>query len=217
MTQSRITPAGAGKTFDCLSAQVPIQDHPRRCGENLPAFAKIHSIAGSPPQVRGKRASLRQAASSPRITPAGAGKTFFRMRALPKKQDHPRRCGENHKLTVMCSDGKGSPPQVRGKPTAVPDTFPRHGITPAGAGKTRLARDGFKRRKDHPRRCGENLFPPFISFSNVGSPPQVRGKLFQITKFRTLDGITPAGAGKTAALGGAVVFAQDHPRRCGEN
>ena len=202
MTQSKITPAGAGKTFDCLSAQVPIQDHPRRCGENLPAFAKIHSIAGSPPQVRGKRASLRQAASSPRITPAGAGKTFFRMRALPKKQDHPRRCGENHKLTVMCSDGKGSPPQVRGKPTAVPDTFPRHGITPAGAGKTQTLRPSRQKSGDHPRRCGENDAVPTGGDKPQGSPPQVRGKPRKPRQCRSHRRITPAGAGKTQTASG---------------
>ena len=52
-------------------------------------------------------------------------------------------------------------------------------------------------RKDHPRRCGENLNLRPKSSRNVGSPPQVRGKLeLDATALRAL-GITPAGAGKT--------------------
>ena len=50
-----------------------------------------------------------------------------------------------------------------------------------------------------------------------GSPPQVRGKRCKSEFVNAYFRITPAGAGKTAARAGAVVFTQDHPRRCGEN
>ena len=52
---------------------------------------------------------------------------------------------------------------------------------------------------------------------NVGSPPQVRGKLD--TGFDELirKGITPAGAGKTLSPNPDVWICWDHPRRCGEN
>ena len=30
----RITPAGAGKTYQSGISAIPAQDHPRRCGEN---------------------------------------------------------------------------------------------------------------------------------------------------------------------------------------
>ena len=152
-----------------------------------------------------------------RITPAGAGKTLlFRLRSW-RRWDHPRRCGEN---VLMLNDlfcTKGSPPQVRGKHGAISDTPSTRRITPAGAGKTnKYLSIGFW-GKDHPRRCGENLpqRPNRVPFS--GSPPQVRGKpsLPQIQP--TCVRITPAGAGKTSISFRTNAFAEDHPRRCGEN
>ena len=73
--KSRITPAGAGKTFAPTQHGSENRDHPRRCGENccinnFPAIPK-----GSPPQVRGKLSHGLSFALLSRITPAGAGKT----------------------------------------------------------------------------------------------------------------------------------------------
>ena len=50
-----------------------------------------------------------------------------------------------------------------------------------------------------------------------GSPPQVRGKLRIILRVGFLDGITPAGAGKTRRAVFSDCRLWDHPRRCGEN
>ena len=51
---TRITPAGAGKTFRAVVTSVAGWDHPRRCGEN-PCLTFVMLVdAGSPPQVRGK-------------------------------------------------------------------------------------------------------------------------------------------------------------------
>ena len=71
--------------------------------------------------------------------------------------------------------------------------------------------------RDHPRRCGENLYFASVSAQNSGSPPQVRGKhrknLINQRDYR----ITPAGAGKTPFAQCYYSTHQDHPRRCGEN
>ena len=50
-----------------------------------------------------------------RITPAGAGKTKPTDGHILRKQDHPRRCGENGYAAEICHGWEGSPPQVRGK------------------------------------------------------------------------------------------------------
>ena len=52
----RITPAGAGKTTDYCPILPELEDHPRRCGENLMALLLERLLRGSPPQVRGKLA-----------------------------------------------------------------------------------------------------------------------------------------------------------------
>ena len=97
----------------------------------------------------------------------------------------------------MCSDGKGSPPQVRGKLVPTPDTQLEKRITPAGAGKTQRQ---IRQRSvcwDHPRRCGEN--PPKSGIGGMvgGSPPRMRGKHAEVAAGVSTDRITPADAGKT--------------------
>ena len=72
-------------------------------------------------------------------------------------------------------------------------------------------------KKDHPRRCGENLSTGKILKSIPGSPPQVRGKLVLLLLVSALFGITPAGAGKTPHSRLKMNYHWDHPRRCGEN
>ena len=134
--ESRITPAGAGKTFIVAGFVRMHEDHPRRCGENeIPCLAAIHAT-GSPPQVRGK---LIESAV-----------------LVGFSQDHPRRCGENLAVCRIVTFRPGSPPQVRGKPVITYCGILTTGITPAGAGKTKTRLTAFPSVRDHPRRCGEN-------------------------------------------------------------
>ena len=71
-----ITPAGAGKTpYKSIEAD-SLTDHPRRCGENFQTYCIADPDVGSPPQVRGKPLLSLSTTYSPRITPAGAGKTI---------------------------------------------------------------------------------------------------------------------------------------------
>ena len=154
-----ITPAGAGKTGFFFFAFALLEDHPRRCGENFNRFQCFKFHIGSPPQVRGKQVRQAHSGWRNRITPAGAGKTASIAVLIASRTDHPRRCGENNAAMVMKPGapgsppqvrGKlflnalrlkfysGSPPQVRGKHDAVSGCFAVGGITPAGAGKTKL-------------------------------------------------------------------------------
>ena len=70
------------------------------------------------------------------------------------------------------------------------------GITPAHAGKS-VHRSGLHRTEgDHPRVCGEKIYPLLAIASPLGSPPRVRGKVCDLTIIRVHHGITPAYAGK---------------------
>ena len=134
----RITPAGAGKTINLCPDRAIARDHPRRCGENDPIPESKLGTLGSPPQVRGKRMLIISHREELGITPAGAGKTVFRKLNERTNQDHPRRCGENVSAILSKSITLGSPPQVRGKRSSTADLLFGWGITPAGAGKTKL-------------------------------------------------------------------------------
>ena len=116
---------------------------------------------------------------------------------MGKTQDHPRRCGENGLSSAVGFRLPGSPPQVRGKLAFARTQASQDGITPAGAGKTCFRIGGFVVHLDHPRRCGENLLYLNHEDLQVGSPPQVRGKLEPVGISEQFDRITPAGAGKT--------------------
>ena len=52
-----ITPACAGKTSGEPGSAAPAEDHPRVCGENRRFCRRRNPSGGSPPRVRGKRAS----------------------------------------------------------------------------------------------------------------------------------------------------------------
>ena len=172
---------------------------------------------GSPPQVRGKRCRSEFVSAYFRITPAGAGKTYNSLKKRYKERDHPRRCGENSYLAQNAGNLVGSPPQVRGKQNIFLFTLNVTWITPAGAGKTTQWPAAMFLKKDHPRRCGENLVIAGGIMLGRGSPPQVRGKPIAAMIALAVYRITPAGAGKTTYYPPSPFCNWDHPRRCGEN
>ena len=91
-----------------------------------------------------------------------------------------------------------------------------HGITPAYAGKRQDGHDPNRKRRDHPRVCGEKNGEICKLHGVRGSPPRMRGKvLLQLGKLR-IDGITPAYAGKRRLPYRRCRSRQDHPRVCGE-
>ena len=167
--------------------------------------------------MRGKPFGFHPQKSQRRITPAGAGKTCTYRKLAANYRDHPRRCGENVGFGEVCCRNQGSPPQVRGKRLMCGFCVPELGITPAGAGKTRRCCAHRPKFQDHPRRCGENGLDRRRDPSGIGSPPQVRGKLLEKIGIEKENGITPAGAGKTARKVHGTSCIKDHPRRCGEN
>ena len=65
--------------------------------------------------------------------------------------------------------------------------------------------------------CGENCWEKAQALADWGSPPRVRGKLLLQTVGKREAGITPACAGKTAAMSSSSIRSRDHPRVCGEN
>ena len=136
LPELRITPADAGKTFRQIYSYRIGQDHPRGCGENCAGCAVQRLPVGSPPRMRGKLRSASAKDTKLRITPAGAGKTSAQHHGGVKWRDHPRRCGENTVRYKSLLTGKGSPPQVRGKPARTNRKSTKVRITPAGAGKT---------------------------------------------------------------------------------
>ena len=114
-SESRITPAHAGKTLITPLPQAQWADHPRACGENCDIVISRPAILGSPPRMRGKHRVFGEGTADMRITPAHAGKTLAVLRAQTPLTDHPRACGENIRDHKNNGAGVGSPPRMRGK------------------------------------------------------------------------------------------------------
>ena len=114
-----------------------------------------------------------------RITPAYAGKSVPDSVIVNFVKDHPRLCGEKS------ADAARHPSRTR--------------ITPAYAGKRVALHLHIGFRRDHPRLCGEKNFFGLCQHQYLGSPPPMRGKVFDALDDSIKNGITPAYAGKSGA------------------
>ena len=90
------------------------------------------------------------------------------------------------------------------------------GITPAWAGKSKLALCTPSCPTDHPRACGEKNKELEGVWLPMGSPPHGRGKVMKANKKVKENGITPAWAGKRTRCQTSGPLHQDHPRVGGE-
>ena len=152
-----------------------------------------------------------------RITPAHAGKTAWVRNYCSEISDHPRACGENNSWNCADNSRNGSPPRMRGKHSLYKSTKFATRITPAHAGKTTPNIQLERVTTDHPRACGENPYDTKVLDCSGGSPPRMRGKPNILRSRIACQRITPAHAGKTAALRFLSLRTSDHPRACGEN
>ena len=130
------------------------------------------------------------------ITPAYAGKSCRFLHPAQGFWDHPRVCGE--KRTYRCRSDRrpGSPPRMRGKVNGILIGRLCIGITPAYAGKRAPGTATTRRRRDHPRVCGEKTYTGPARCKAAGSPPRMRGKVQPVQLVHDALGITPAYAGK---------------------
>ena len=166
------------------------------CGEKPKARAGGGAHAGSPPRVRGEADRAVQKPDDAGITPACAGRSPLVLAAVHVEEDHPRVCGEKQHLFFCLRVEAGSPPRVRGEAPFLMALPFRTRITPACAGRREQLRRGRRRKRDHPRVCGEKSDLAIYIVAYRGSPPRVRGEV-----------------GATLENG---MVAEDHPRVCGE-
>ena len=164
VTETRITPAYAGKSQRPVARPAPPSDHPRIRGEKLSLPRKQSKPLGSPPHARGKVLSGLCVLNGDRITPACAGKSLLMLLMATRRRDHPRMRGEKKSAAYPITFKQGLPPHARGKAFRRNADIVTPGITPACAGKSQKAQNRGTRTQDHPRMRGEKLSP--LKFSN---------------------------------------------------
>ena len=124
--------------------------------------------------------------------------------------------GEKLKHPKYTTDKGGSPPHGRGKALEGVALSAAHGITPAWAGKSLCFSSSSLKYWDHPRVGGEKCGSARRARHAGGSPPRGRGKENVPGEKLGAERITPAWAGKSAALLSAPSGPRDHPRMGGE-
>ena len=148
--------------------------------------------------MRGKASQKAFFPPVQRITPAYAGKRSESSSSSFASWDHPRLCGEKPRSCKTSVSRPGSPPPMRGKGEIPHDFMSVARITPAYAGKSSRYGLFCAENKDHPRLCGEKPSPAKRNCYETGSPPPMRGKVYEKLKEHHETGITPAYAGKRA-------------------
>ncbi len=126
-------------------------------------------------------------------------------------------CGDHDIAERLCTPGEGSPPHVRGPLKAYALDLLDHGITPACAGTTKMAKSSSCKGWDHPRMCGDHRYYIRCEDCDEGSPPHVRGPHPSTKPVNEGIGITPACAGTTLCLSSGLLVIWDHPRMCGDH
>ena len=152
----RLIPAHAGKTQAWAWLVQGAGAHPRACGENGAVDLAARPALGSSPRMRGKQARVWKSRSPTRLIPAHAGKTGYDCVAAVFAGAHPRACGENPWATPRPFLRYGSSPRMRGKQGRNRRPAALQGLIPAHAGKTRPPVVHRRRKRAHPRACGEN-------------------------------------------------------------
>ena len=156
---------------------------------------------GSSPRVRGTLKRQPPQLRPEGIIPACAGNTTDLMTKGMQNGDHPRVCGEHIAVVILVSFLLGSSPRVRGTRVDLVRKRPRAGIIPACAGNTKIGYHSALRCRDHPRVCGEHPRQRYYTTTQPGSSPRVRGTLLRNKAPILEEGIIPACAGNTRAVG----------------
>ena len=126
-------------------------------GEKLGRMAVAISVIGSPPHGRGKAPFKRGLFHILGITPAWAGKSQLLPCCGLWSLDHPRVGGEKSWWGDEVTPKQGSPPRGRGKDFMFCGQHLEIRITPAWAGKSKLALCTPSCPTDHPRVGGEKM------------------------------------------------------------
>ena len=154
---------------------------------------------------------------SRRLIPAHAGKTVTVSPRASRPAAHPRSRGENTGILTATAGYAGSSPLTRGKPLETVVNWPRVGLIPAHAGKTRASTSSSMTTKAHPRSRGENHPSGGGDDDVAGSSPLTRGKPSTTATRRSPGRLIPAHAGKTFAGCEGAQHPRAHPRSRGEN
>ena len=232
----RFIPACAGNSTNGSCKYSTPTVHPRVCGEQIRIVRICLVLSGSSPRVRGTAFPRMHDEQIRRFIPACAGNRSERSGETETTAVHPRVCGEQTTMLVLCMGVSGSSPRVRG--TVLPPisglvwagSSPRVRGTggllgpkascprfiPACAGNRAWQEQASSPCPVHPRVCGEQISYLSILRHHHGSSPRVRGTVVWLLLLVLRKRFIPACAGNRISSCPQRKTAAVHPRVCGE-
>ena len=195
-SQTRSTPAWAGKPREKPRLRCDDAVYPRVGGETLAVVMEDRLRAGLPPRGRGNPRRTEPATPLQGSTPAWAGKPIRWSVRQGGTGVYPRVGGETLNVKDATGHFPGLPPRGRGNRPPDANGALAEGSTPAWAGKpllkgSRLTLDGV-----YPRVGGETFRSFLSSGFDRGLPPRGRGNQGVGGSGRRGQRSTPAWAGK---------------------
>ena len=175
------------------------------------------SRPGSSPLARGGPPPLERCQSLQRLIPAGAGRTSAPSSRRSARTAHPRWRGEDNSRRPHAPAGEGSSPLARGGPEVLGHQAVIRGLIPAGAGRTRPPCRVLDCMWAHPRWRGEDAVNAGRCWWLGGSSPLARGGRVAAVVALGVQGLIPAGAGRTRLATSAAAGITAHPRWRGED
>ena len=217
VAQGGLIPAGAGRTASTAGAASRRRAHPRWRGEDVARAENIIRARGSSPLARGGPAPTTKGGRTTRLIPAGAGRTTRATTFCSICRAHPRWRGEDRHPTPRIPVRAGSSPLARGGLPADAHDHAQRRLIPAGAGRTENVDQRVIGTGAHPRWRGEDRLGGDFFLTGPGSSPLARGGPGQAHPHRVIEGLIPAGAGRTLKTTLRPVMSSAHPRWRGED
>ncbi len=212
--RSRFTPACAGTSPRAATPSAASSVHPRVRGDIVSIISCARRTPGSPPRARGHLHRLHGGLALGRFTPACAGTSCRRSRAVAARTVHPRVRGDifvcrsrsrrpsvhpRVRGDILSSNGgrdfgTGSPPRARGHRFHRLQAAPHPRFTPACAGTSCAPHARRPPRPVHPRVRGDIDVAPVLHDQTVRFTPACAGTSFQAANRRTPTSGSPPRA-----------------------
>ena len=210
------SPTCAGNRYYVSGRGLSTPVHPRVCGEQRFLIRNLHPLSGSSPRVRGTGSAPALCLPVGRFIPACAGNSAFLELSTGVGSVHPRVCGEQAGLQLICAGDIGSSPRVRGTDLKFPSSFFYPRFIPACAGNSTDHVKYGVRAAVHPRVCGEQSRCSCGFCCRNGSSPRVRGTGREHFTLWVHSRFIPACAGNRNIVLPPGTSVSVHPRVCGE-
>ena len=195
--RARLIPAQAGTTTSLGLRRRAQRAHPRAGGDHATDGLNSGSSDGSSPRRRGPPQRWPGRKRPPRLIPAQAGTTCWRVFLALTHGAHPRAGGDHMTSRRASLTDAGSSPRRRGPHPVQWDAHAASRLIPAQAGTTLSRSVRLPCASAHPRAGGDHMTSSRASLTDAGSSPRRRGPLRVRGGNQIGRGLIPAQAGTT--------------------